>query len=384
MEDVKDTKNDNQSPSAHDIQHHSNASLHELNIDAYPLPLAQLPPSWELQQAPVSPNLTEQRVNAAFMVLCRNSELAKIRRTVRQLEDRFNRRYNYPYVFLNNEPFTDTFKEQISALTSGNVSFGLVPHKMWSYPPFINQKKAQRLRQEMSRKQVPYATSESYRHMCRFFSGMFYDHPLVKDLDYYWRVEPDVQFTCDINYDPFVYMQRNNLKYSFTIALTEVKGSIPTLWQTVRDFMKDYNHLIPKKNFFYWLTNDRRATSYNLCHFWSNFEIASVKWFQSDAYRTFFEYLDMAGGFFYERWGDAPVHSIAAALLLNAKEVHFFEDIGYFHDPFYNCPSMDLQRARGIKCHCDPAMSFSAKDPKCTRDFLSFQADRPKRSPWDK
>lgn len=41
----------------------------------------------------------------------------------------------------------------------------------------------------------------------------------------------------------------------------------------------------------------------------------------------YFEHLDQAGGFFYERWGDAPVHSIAAALLLPKSQIHFFNDI---------------------------------------------------------
>ena len=38
--------------------------------------------------------------------------------------------------------------------------------------------------------------------------------------------------------------------------------------------------------------------------------------------QAYFDYLDHTGGFFYERWGDAPVHSLAAVMLLNATEVH--------------------------------------------------------------
>ncbi|KAF9425847.1 hypothetical protein BGZ94_007178 [Podila epigama] len=76
-----------------------------------------------------------------------------------------------------------------------------------------------------------------------------------------------------------------------------------------------------------------------MCHFWSNFEIADARWLRGEAYETYFDYLDQAGGFFYERWGDAPVHSIAAALLLYRNEIHFFREIGYFHEPFYNCPA---------------------------------------------
>lgn len=43
----------------------------------------------------------------------------------------------------------------------------------------------------------------------------------------------------------------------------------------------------------------------------------------------FFKYLDKTGNFFYERWGDAPVHSIAAALFLPSSAIHQFDDIAY-------------------------------------------------------
>ena len=33
---------------------------------------------------------------------------------MRQLEDRFNWKYNYPWVLLNDEPFTDEFRECVS------------------------------------------------------------------------------------------------------------------------------------------------------------------------------------------------------------------------------------------------------------------------------
>ena len=67
---------------------------------------------------------------------------------------------------------------------------------------------------------------------------------------------------------------------------------------------------------------------------WSNFEIGDLNFWRSKAYLDFFEYLDKQGGFYYERWGDAPVHSIAAALFAPKDKIHWFEDIGYRHEPF--------------------------------------------------
>lgn len=78
-----------------------------------------------------------------------------------------------------------------------------------------------------------------------------------------------------------------------------------------------------------WISSNDGET-YNGCHYWSNFEIARVDFWRSEAYRAYFKHLDRAGGFFYERWGDgasagvivfrcsafrAPFHLAAASLM---------------------------------------------------------------------
>ncbi|KAJ7820063.1 glycolipid 2-alpha-mannosyltransferase-domain-containing protein, partial [Mycena olivaceomarginata] len=50
----------------------------------------------------------------------------------------------------------------------------------------------------------------SYRNMCRFNSGFFFQHPLLQPYRYYWRVEPDVEYFCDMLYDPFHFMQQED------------------------------------------------------------------------------------------------------------------------------------------------------------------------------
>lgn len=51
-----------------------------------------------------------QRANATFVMLARNSDIDGAVHAVRSVEDRFNRNYNYPWVFLNELPFSDNFK----------------------------------------------------------------------------------------------------------------------------------------------------------------------------------------------------------------------------------------------------------------------------------
>jgi alpha 1,2-mannosyltransferase len=63
-------------------------------------------------------------------------------------------------------------------------------------------------------------------------------------------------------------------------------------------------HILPLNNsesLLSWVTEDG-GQSYNLCHFWSNFEIGSIAWLRSKPYMDYFNFLDKEGGFFYERY----------------------------------------------------------------------------------
>lgn len=148
-------------------------------------------------------------------------------------------------------------------------------------------------------------------------------------------------------------MRENKKKYGFVISVQEFPETIKTLWSSTQDFISLYPQYLAPENSMRWITTmvgSLRAKvshydhgsivdpptitfgrMYNLCHFWSNFEIGDLNFWRSEAYTQYFEYLDQKGGFFYERWGDAPVHSIAAALFLKSDEIHFFHDIGYKH-----------------------------------------------------
>jgi alpha 1,2-mannosyltransferase len=294
------------------------------------------------------------KVKAAFVILARNSDIEGLNKTIPMLEERFNSKFNYPYVFLNDVPFNERFKTAVRQLSPSKMSFGTIPTEHWSYPSWINVTRADEARADMERRDIIYGGSLSYRHMCRYNSGFFFRHPILQEYDYYWRVEPWVEFFCDVDYDPFLFMKKNNKDYGFTIMVPEYRETIPTLWGTVEKFMDENSQIVHPKNCLKMFRSD--DGSYNMCHFWSNFEIASLKFFRSGAYLKYFEYLDKSGGFFYERWGDAPVHSIAVAMFLPKEKVHYFEDIGYFHNPFLNCPA---NPALQLRCSCNPKKSES-------------------------
>lgn len=321
------------------------------------------------------------------MTLARNGDIWEIAKSIRQVEDRFNRNYHYDWVFLNDVPFNDQFIKITTALVSGKTHYGVIPKEHWSFPDFIDQAKAAKVRQDMKEKQVIYGDSISYRHMCRFESGFFFRQELLQKFDYYWRVEPSIEYFCDIGFDPFKFMKDNKKKYSFVISLYEYRDTVATIWDSVKKFMEKYPQHIAEDNNLEFVSEDGGKT-YNLCHFvgiplprpcvcdlfinerfdhflqWSNFEIGDLNWLRSQAYLDYFDILDKDGGFFYERWGDAPVHSIAAALMLKKEEIHFFNEIAYRHVPFVHCPTGEQMRL-DLKCHCNPRDNFDWKGYSC-------------------
>ncbi|CAA7264528.1 unnamed protein product [Cyclocybe aegerita] len=316
----------------------------------------------------------DRQANATFVILARNSDIQGTVRSVREIEDRFNRKYRYPYVLLNEEPFTDEFKKRVSVLTSAKMEFGVIPHDHWFQPDWIDEEKAKAGRDKMVEKNIIYGGSVSYRNMCRFNSGFFFRHPLMEKYRWYWRIEPDVHFHCDLTYDPFLFMEDKKKVYSFTITMYEYQATIPTLWGHAMKFAKDHPEYVAKDNALGFMSTDNGKT-YNLCHFWSNFEIADMAFWRGPAYTAFFEYLDKQGGFYYERWGDAPVHSIAAALFASRDQIQFFDDIGYEHNPYTHCPkSKKVWEER--RCSCDQQRSFDYDGYSCMSKWDKFVETR--------
>ena len=135
-------------------------------------------------------------------------------------------------------------------------------------------------------------------------------------------------------------MQRANKTYGFTIAVKELKETVPNIFRYASAY-KRFNNLtsqglwemfaepaapaeetsLPTDNPKYKppLPQEILSTEagqggvpdvdpeamegevYNMCHFWSNFEIARLDWFRSKEYNDFFDMMDRSGGFWMER-----------------------------------------------------------------------------------
>ncbi|KAF2015024.1 glycosyltransferase family 15 protein [Aaosphaeria arxii CBS 175.79] len=325
----------------------------------------------------LEPQVNAPRANAAFVVLARNQELEGVIQSVKSIERHFNRWFHYPYVFLNDGDFNSTFKETVLNYTSAPVEWGKIGPELWDFPDWADPAVTKEGIAKQGDAAIMYGGMESYHHMCRFYSGSFYKHELLQKYEWYWRLEPEIKYFCDITYDPFIHMIREKKTYGFTIAVKELKETVPNIFRYASAY-KRLNNLTSKGLWEMFLEKPEPSPTplpesdpkykkplpeeilnsepgkgalpdidpeamegevYNMCHFWSNFEIANLNWLRSKEYNDFFEMMDRSGGFWTERWGDAPIHSLAAGALLGVKDIHYFRDFGYRHTTIQHCPA---------------------------------------------
>jgi mannosyltransferase len=72
------------------------------------------------------------RINATLLSLVRNEEVDGMVQAMRDLERTWNHKFNYPWTFFNEVPFSEEFKKRTKAETKAECFYGkpaLIWHK---------------------------------------------------------------------------------------------------------------------------------------------------------------------------------------------------------------------------------------------------------------
>ncbi|KAJ2238132.1 hypothetical protein IWW45_000319 [Coemansia sp. RSA 485] len=318
---------------------------------------------------PLTPALENAYLaNGCFLFITRTMSLTKVRRTMFDVQRRFNDRHGYPYVFLSEQPLSDLFQEAVRHMAGANASveFGTI-EEGWGYPEWIAPERAEQAAEDWAEANDVVVDRVGYRHMVRYWAGPFASHPLMQKYRYMWRLEPGSHYTCDFEYDPFAYLESHRLSYGFSISFEETPDAVPTLARAARQFIAENldmfqtatNETFNSGNSLGWMFD----MEYNRCQFLTNSEIVDLDFIRSKNYRKLFEHLDKKGGMYYERWSDATVRSLAAAMFLNSSQVRWMDDVGYKHDLLNNCPT---SIERQMRCACNPAKSSHHLPMSCS------------------
>ncbi len=275
----------------------------------------------------ISSNVYEKvSIKAVILYLARSKrkDIVSLKRSLSLLDINFNDKFNYPVIIFH-EDFNENLMEEIRKATRSNLKFEKVDFKI---PDFLKKE------------EIPefvyvggFEFSIGYRHMCRFFSGLIYQNPALKDYDYYWRLDTDSFLLDKIDYDVFRFMQENNYVYGYIDKGSDHPAMVSGLWEITKKYIEE-NNIQPT-----FLLKFTQNGVWDRTAFGTNFEISKLDFWRSCEYMNYFNYLDKAGGIFKYRWGDHIIHFLAISMFIPENQLHKFSDIAYQHQSFiYNYP----------------------------------------------
>ena len=118
-----------------------------------------------------------------------------------------------------------------------------------------------------------------YRHMCRFFAGEIFKNDILKEYDYYMRLDTDSFILSPLNYDIFKWAKENKCYYGYIAPAVQYDN--PKVAEGLSDKVKEkYPNNIPEFLLYY-----------------TNFELVYIPWFRGK-YMEFYDYVDSLGGIY--------------------------------------------------------------------------------------
>ncbi|KAL7920273.1 glycosyltransferase family 15 protein [Trichoderma austrokoningii] len=191
----------------------------------------------------------DQRPKAAFVSLAHEQDLPAVLSSVSQLEETFNHRYHYHWVFFSTQPLSEEFRRQTSNATGAICIYEVISEHNLVSSKFRRPSSAYDV---MPRDAADGGGDDASKvgqstsflgQTSRWNSGPFASEKRLRDYDWFWRIEPGAQFTHDITFDVFRFMRDHEIAYGFNEASLD-KDELRTHSQSVRNFIDQHPDLL--------------------------------------------------------------------------------------------------------------------------------------------
>ncbi|KHN95896.1 alpha-1,2 mannosyltransferase KTR1 [Metarhizium album ARSEF 1941] len=309
---------------------------------------------------------------AALVTLAYEYDLEPLLSSMHQLEQAFNSRYNYDWVFFSTVPLSEEFRRLTSNATTATcvyevVGQGDVTLRSWEEKDPFSQEKPSQTSQEAASptRGDTFKALKTFRQLQRWNNGPFAKEKRLQTYDWFWRIQPGAQFTHDIGFDIFRFMRDHNIAYgSNKVNLEPIHRSL--ISQQVKRFLDKHSDLLHAEADVAWLLGlsddryDRRGslkwsrgfsttgttkddastpeeafTNWLLTFYKSGtspkFDIGSLSFFRSHSHQVLLDHLDGYDSQYEQGFGDILVPTISASMFLPQKSVWNFRqrDRGY-------------------------------------------------------
>lgn len=203
---------------------------------------------------------TDQRPRAAFVSLAHEHDLPAILSSISQLEETYNHRYRYPWVFFSTQPLSEDFRQQTSNATGAVCLYEVITKENLispKQPSAFNALPPRHLPGQEAVSEDGHSTP-FLGQISHWNSGPFAREKRLRDYDWVWRIEPGAQFTHDIKFDVFRFMRDHEIAYGFNEALLD-KDELRTHSQPVKSFIDKHPDLLHADADLSWLLGSNEA-----------------------------------------------------------------------------------------------------------------------------
>lgn len=149
--------------------------------------------------SPSSSLAVDTTPRAALVTLVHDYDLEPLLSSIHQLEDAFNKKYNYDWVFFSTEPLSDEFRRITSNATSSTCVYEVVRQDEAKVHRWQNDRLNQEHLPSQTSQDAPSPTRgdvleprQTFRQLKRWNNGPFAKEKRLQTYEWFWRIEPGV------------------------------------------------------------------------------------------------------------------------------------------------------------------------------------------------
>ncbi|EJT98413.1 nucleotide-diphospho-sugar transferase [Dacryopinax primogenitus] len=168
-----------------------------------------------------------------------------------------------------------------------------------------------------------------YHHMCQFFFSGIFEHPRIRNLDYYLRLDTDSFIVDQVSYDPIGALFKDKKKYGFVAIATDPQFVTEGFFPFVQAFVARRPEIKTQleKNGWKYPDSQRPFTYQN------NFEVVHIPSFRTPEVMSWVNIVNRNPLLIFKyRWGDAPLRYATTHMFFDVEhDVEMFCDLPYYH-----------------------------------------------------
>lgn len=263
------------------------------------------------------------------------TQIVAIKRTLETLAKNFFSKYEYPVVIFHPD-WTAADRAAAEAKSTVPIFWQRIKMDEGTLPEYYERDSVlQYFRSKHPQGNVELPNKKmhgyGYRMMCRFFGGLIFHAPLMREFDYYMRLDGGDSRLDHVGNDPFLEMQEKSYGYGF-VKYASTKP-VAGLMDSYRHFLHSTAGVVPSQELLKPFVGP--GGNYNGKYYYNNFEVVRMSHFRTAIHWRFFMAVDQSGAFMCPGGvrhggkcqhgnngiGDADFRSLAVAVLFKPNQV---------------------------------------------------------------